>query len=443
MKIKIPDGALQIINKLKMQGHEAYVVGGCVRDSIMGREPQDWDICTSALPDKICTIFDKVIPTGIQHGTITVLADSVPYEVTTYRIDGEYSNNRAPDNVEFTDSLAEDLKRRDFTINAMAYNPHCGLCDIFGGQADLKNGIIRCVGNPDERFSEDALRILRAWRFSCSLGFEIEQSTLESAIKHIDLLKNISAERIRTEFTKALCVSFVTNTMHDDTFLRAILPEWANMHINQNNPHHIYDVARHTLTALDKVITSDDTIIKLAVLLHDIGKPYCYTEDESKVGHFYGHSKISADIADKFLSRLKFDNCTRTNAVELILRHDVLIDDSAKSVKRWLGRLGDEQFFRLLDVKYADITGQNPEYSAERAAHINRLRDIAHTAIAENQCFKIKDLAINGNDLIAIGFERNKALGDALNTLLDMVMGDAVQNSKEELLKIAIKLKNG
>lgn len=441
MKINIPDDALHIINKLNMFGHDAYVVGGCVRDSIMGRIPQDWDICTSALPNEICSIFDKVIPTGIQHGTITVLVNSVPYEVTTYRIDGEYSNNRVPDNVEFTDSLAEDLKRRDFTINAMAYNPYHGLCDIFGGQDDLKNGIIRCVGNPDERFCEDALRILRAWRFSCNLGFDIEPTTLKSAKKHIDLLKNISAERIRTEFTKALCGSFVKNVMCDDTFLRAILPEWADMYINQNNPHHIYDVAYHTLTALNGVITSSDIIIKLAVLLHDIGKPYCYTEDENGIGHFYGHSKISADIADKFLSRLKFDNRTRTSVVELILRHDALIDESSKAVKKQLGRLGEEQFFRLLKIKYADIIGQNPEYSAERIAHINKLKYIADTILAENQCFKIKDLAINGNDLIAIGYERNKSLGNALNTLLDMVIGDKVQNTKDELLKIAIELK--
>lgn len=437
--INIPDTALHIINKLTENGYEAYIVGGCVRDSLMGKQPDDWDICTDALPDRICALFKHTIPTGIKHGTVTVLINSDRYEVTTYRIDGEYSDNRAPDSVEFTDKLVEDLKRRDFTINAMAYNPHMGLCDEFGGREDLKNGIIRCVGNPDIRFGEDALRILRAWRFECRLGFEIERETIASAKKHLSSLENISAERIRTELTKALCGSFVPHTLADDTFLCAVIPEWRNMHINQNNPHHIYDVARHTLTALATVIRSDDLILKLAVLLHDIGKPYCYTEDDNNVGHFYGHAKISADIADRLLLSLKFDNRTRKSVVELIFRHDIILNDSARVVKRWLYRLGEEQFFRLLQLKRADVSGQNPAFFDEKIDMINRIQSAAERIIADAQCFRLCDLAVNGNDLIALGYPRGKALGTALSALLDSVIADEAANERAALLEIAAK----
>ncbi len=439
----LPKDVHYIINTLMQNGFEAYAVGGCVRDTLLGNKPDDWDICTSALPEEVMPLFEHVIPTGITHGTVTIMLGSLPYEVTTYRIDGKYTDSRRPDSVQFTRSLTEDLLRRDFTINAMAYSPADGLCDPFSGQEDLKNKIIRCVGNADERFCEDALRILRAWRFSCKLGFEIDKNTLKSAKQHMSRLSNVSSERVCAEFIKALASTknFARNTMADDSFLTCIIPEWTKMHMNQNNPHHIHDIAMHTLTALDVVSDSDDIIIKLAVLLHDIGKPLCYTEDENGIGHFYGHSKLSTEIAETVLRRLKFDNDTRIATVELIRYHDAVIPDNPRSVKKWLNKIGELQLMRLLEVMRSDVMGQNPVYIPERLEQIERIKEIINEILREEQCFRIKDLAISGNDLISIGFAPGKQLGKTLEKLLDAVISEQTENNRASLLSLAQKLK--
>lgn len=440
MDFKIAEGAEFILNKLNNCGYEAYVVGGCVRDIFLGRSINDWDICTSAKPTEVMKIFsgEKVIPTGLKHGTVTIVLDGEQYEVTTYRIDGEYFDSRRPESVDFTDDIAEDLKRRDFTINAMAYSLSTGLVDLFGGCEDLKKGVIKCVGNPKKRFSEDALRILRAWRFSCQLGFKIDESTLLAAYELRDNIKNISSERIMSELVKAIqsTANFVEGVSADSRFLEMVIPEWSKTHIPQNNPHHIYNVDKHILKALEYTADSDDLTVKLAVLLHDIGKPYCYTEDENGIGHFYGHSKKSAVLAENILKRLRFDNSTADNVTELILYHDTEIKAESKYIKRWLGRIGEEQLKRLIFLKQADASGQSGEY-AYRIDELTDMMDLIDEIVNSGQCITVKDLAVNGRDLIDIGYSQGKGLGEVLAKMLECVISDKIENDREKLLQFA------
>lgn len=442
-RIKIPDNANTIINTLRNNGHSAYVVGGCVRDSLMGRIPHDWDICTSATPDQMLEIFKdfRVIETGLKHGTVTIVIDGEQYECTTYRIDGKYSDNRRPDNVTFTNDLVEDLKRRDFTINAMAYNDIEGLIDPFGGTEDINENTIQCVGSAKDRFGEDALRILRAIRFASQLDFTIELNTDWQIHQQYKSLENISVERINSEFCKIVnsdnfCVELL---LYKDVFA-LFIPELKNMFdFPQKNPHHDYDAFGHTVHAVENC-NSDDLTVRLAVFFHDFGKPHSYQDGEDGIRHFKGHGRVSADMTDVIMKRLKFDNETRNNVVQLVYYHDATFEVGKKYVKRWLNKLGEKQFRRLLDVRRADIKGQKVVCSTDKKDKIEKLdiiEKLIDEVIQENQCFTLKDLAVNGNDLIQIGYNPDKQLGEALNILLNGVINEEFENKKDSLLNIA------
>lgn len=435
--LQLPKKVELILNQLNNAGYEAYVVGGCVRDSLLNRKPHDWDICTSATPEQTIKVFENyhIIPTGIKHGTVTIMIEREGFEVTTYRIDGKYSDNRRPDNVSFSTNLEDDLKRRDFTINAMAYNPSEGIIDYYNGIDDLKNQLIRCVGNPKERFSEDILRVLRLWRFCIQLGFYPDNTTMNAAkeIIMMGLLKTVSYERIQSEFVKAIQGNKIEFTTQPDFFLEGIIPEWKDMNFSQNNPYHIFNVKNHSLCAYDCLDDSADIITRIATLLHDIGKPHCFQDDENGIRHFKGHGKVSADMTDIIMKRLKFDNNTREKVVELIHYHDATFEESKKSVKRWLNKIGEKQYRRLLLLRIADIKGQAPEYQKDRVEKIYRIKSILEDVLKENACFKISDLAINGNDLIACGIPEGKEIGSLLNTLLNAVIDGDVKNEREDL----------
>lgn len=434
--IKIPKDAEHIIDRLNDHGYEAYVVGGCVRDSILGRTPNDWDICTSATPDKVIEIFadHEVIPTGLQHGTVTVVIDHTPYECTTFRIDGDYSDSRRPDRVEFTTDIIQDLSRRDFTINAMAYNPNTGLVDPFGGAEDIKARVVRCVGRANDRFDEDALRVMRALRFASVYGFVISEDTSNAIHRKAENLNNIAVERINTELCKLVCGQGVLGILLNySDVISTIIPEIKPcIGFNQNNRYHQYTIYDHIAHAVSNYAGSD-IIVKIALLLHDIGKPTCYTEDENG-GHFYGHGVPSRDIAESVVERLKFDNRTKNGVIELVLYHDAVIDPTIKVVKRWLNKVGEEQLFRLLDIRMADILAHAEGTQQSRIDRCVAVRKIAEEVLASEQCFKLKDLEVNGNDLMQIGIPQGREIGNTLNLLLDMVINGEIQNNKDELL---------
>lgn len=436
--IKLPREAEDIIERLNEHGYEAYVVGGCVRDSILGRTPNDWDVCTSATPNKMIEIFKdcEVIPTGLQHGTVTIVIDHTPYECTTFRIDGDYSDNRRPDSVEFTTDIIQDLSRRDFTINAMAYNPRTGLVDPFGGANDIKSKVIRCVGNADDRFDEDALRVMRALRFASVYGFAISVETSDAIHRKAENLNNIAVERINIELCKLLCGRGVLDILLDySDIISTIIPEIKPcIGFNQNNRYHQYTIYDHIAHAVSNY-EGLDIIVKIALLLHDIGKPTCYTEDENG-GHFYGHGVPSRDIAERVVERLKFDNRTKNGVVELVLYHDAVIEPTIKVVKRWLNKIGEEQLFRLLDIRMADILSHAEGTQQSRIDRCVAVRKIAEEVLASEQCFKLKDLAVNGNDLMQIGIPQGREIGNTLNWLLDMVINGETNNDKDELLNL-------
>jgi tRNA nucleotidyltransferase (CCA-adding enzyme) len=442
MKINIPSDANELIHTLQNHGHSAYVVGGCVRDSIIGRQIHDWDICTSATPDEMLEIFKdkKVIETGLKHGTITVVAKGESYELTTFRIDGKYSDSRRPDSVIFTSSLIEDLKRRDFTINAMAYNDDEGLIDPFGGLEDIEYKKIQCVGSAKDRFGEDALRILRAIRFASQLEFVMTPETSYEIDKQYKNLKNISIERINSEFCKiATSIDFcVEMVLYKDVFA-LFIPELKDMfEFQQNNPYHDYDVYSHTVHSIEHC-KSDNLVVRLAVFFHDIGKPYSYQDGEDGIRHFKGHGKVSADITDNIMKRLKFDNETRNNVVELVYYHDATFEIGKKYVKRWINKIGVEQFRRLLEVRKSDILGQKESYEQYRIDNVDNIKQILEEVLREETCFTLKDLAVNGNDLMSIGYKENKELGNTLNELLRLVIDEECPNKKEKLLEVAIE----
>lgn len=437
--LKIPESVQIIIRELEKYGYEAYAVGGCVRDSILGRTPHDWDICTSALPEETMEVFKDfhVIPTGLKHGTVTLLIKNEAYEITTYRIDGQYSDSRHPDDVKFTSSLDEDLARRDFTINAIALTEH-KLIDPFGGVNDIENKIIKCVGNAAHRFEEDALRILRAIRFACQLNFEIEPDTELEIRRQRKTLNKISAERINSELCKMIiCQSFYKYLLKYSNVFSCVITELDPMiGFAQNNPHHIYNVFDHTVMAM-KYCHSDDLITKSATLFHDVGKPECYTEDECGVGHFYGHASIGEKLTDNIMRYLRFDNTTREQVIQLVKYHDSTLAAKPEHIKRWLNKIGEKQFRRLLDVKRADIQAQNPVYVQERMDELDKTELMLEEVIREKECFSLKDLAVNGDDLIAIGYVAGVELGKALKLLLSLVISDKVKNDRDELLRAA------
>ncbi len=441
MKIELPEHVKEIIYRLESAGFEAYAVGGCVRDSVLKRTPQDWDITTSARPAQVKALFPRTIDTGIQHGTVTIMMNHIGYEVTTYRIDGEYEDARHPKEVTFTGELAEDLKRRDFTINAMAYNDEKGLVDIFDGIGDLRRQVIRCVGNPCERFTEDALRMLRAVRFAAQLGFTIEEETKSAIAQLSPAIGKVSAERIQTELVKLLMSGHPEKirTAYELSLTKVFLPEFdAMMETEQNNKHHCCTVGGHTIAALCRI--RQDKILRLAMLLHDVAKPCCITTDESGQNHFKGHPGVGAEMTGDILKRLKFDNDTIGKVCVLVKYHDDRPELTERNVRRAVNRVGTELFPLLLEVKEADILGQSEYKRAEKLAYIRQYRDMFAKIMREEQCVKKSDLKIGGKDLIALGMKPGKELGAILDMLFEMVLDDPAKNTKENLIEEAHKL---
>ena len=435
----IPNGAQNIIDTLEASGYEAYVVGGCVRDSLLGIVPHDWDICTSAVPSEIESCFEdrRIVETGLQHGTVTIIEDGVSYEVTTFRIDGKYSDSRHPDKVTYTKDIDSDLSRRDFTFNAMAYNERVGLIDPFGGAFDLIRGEISCVGNANDRFKEDALRIMRALRFASTYGFTISERT--NAAIHINkkLLNNIAAERIREELCKIVMGKGVLGVLLNySDIIATIIPEIEPcIGFQQNNPYHQYTVYDHIAHAVSNY-SGDDQSVKLALLLHDIGKPLCYTEDE-KGGHFYGHGVYCHDVAEKVMERLRFDNRTSDEVLTLVLYHDAIIEPTTKAIKRWLNKIGPQRFCQLMDVRMADILAHTKGTQASRVDKCNMVKAVLEQVIEEEQCFSISDLAINGHNIMDLGVPEGKRVGEILKKLLDAVIAEDIENEHTALVEYA------
>ncbi len=437
----LPKQVITALALLNQGGYSAHCVGGCVRDFLMGKTPKDMDIATSARPQEMKQIFSNchVIETGISHGTLTVIMDSLPMEITTYRIDGEYADHRRPNSVTFTEDLCADLSRRDFTINAMAYHPELGLSDPFGGQKDIQNKIIRCVGQGDVRFEEDALRIMRALRFSSTLGFSIEGNTAQAMDNQKHLLDKISVERIAAELSKLLMGQNVLQVLTEcaPILCTAVLPELAPMvGFEQKSKYHLYDVYDHTARVVEAV--ADKPHLKLAALLHDTGKPYTFSVDKKGYGHFYGHAQVSIEITQKILNRLKFDNATKEKVCTLVEYHDVQIGRNERSVRKWLNRLTPDIFFDLLLLKRADNLAQNPAFS--RQQEINTLEALAEKIIKERQCFSMDSLAIGGSDLLTLGLKEGRQIGEIKNTLLKLVIEGKLQNDREVLLTYAKKI---
>lgn len=436
MKIEIPVKANKIITRLTEAGYKAYVVGGCVRDAILGRPAADWDITTNARPGQVKALFSRTIDTGIRHGTVTVLQGKEGFEVTTYRIDGEYQDGRHPSEVIFTPSLLEDLKRRDFTINAMAYNEAEGLIDAFDGMKDLKNRRIRCVGEPRERFTEDALRILRAVRFSAQLNFEIEKNTKAAIAEFAHSLTRISAERIQTELVKLLTSEHpeIFRTLYDTGITAVILPEFdACMKTPQNHPHHCCSVGEHLLLALQSI--EADKVLRLAALLHDIGKPAAHTRDADGIDHFHGHGDAGKELAGSILRRLKFDNDTVYRVKHLVQVHDYLqIPLTPKGVRRAVFKIGKEHFSDYLKLRRADILAQNPSMQKEKLEALTKLEVLYQQILEEQNCLSLKDLAVSGTDLIEAGLKPGPQIGEVLKKLLEQVIENPEYNTKEYLL---------
>lgn len=435
MLIHLPEDVKAILHTLQEAGYEAYAVGGCIRDSLLGRRPDDWDITTSAKPQETKALFGKTIDTGIQHGTVTVIRHGRGYEVTTYRVDGEYEDGRHPKEVTFTASLKEDLRRRDFTVNAMAYNEEDGLVDLFGGRQDLEQKIIRCVGEANERFEEDALRIMRAVRFSAQLGFSIEERTKEAIRGHAERLRQVSAERIQVELTK-LVISPNPDFLRiawETGITAVVLPEFDRlMEQPQNNPHHCFSVGEHTLHAMQAV--RPDKCLRLAMLLHDVAKPLCLTTDAEGIDHFHGHAQKGERMAAQILKRLRYDNHTTELVSRLVKWHDVAIAPEKKAVRRAASRMGKELFPLILEVKAADLAAQSDYQRTEKREWLERLRGLYEEIEREGNCLTIKDLAVNGRDLIQAGITPGPQLGLALQQLLEIVLEDPEKNTREYLL---------
>ncbi len=435
MTMDMPKNVDTAINLLRSAGFEAYAVGGCVRDSLLGKTPNDWDITTSARPEDMKAVFTgfHCIDTGIKHGTVTVVIDGEPLEITAFRLDGEYEDNRHPKSVTFTSDLGEDLGRRDFTVNAMAYSKMTGMVDLFGGQNDLKNGIIRCVGDPDRRFNEDALRILRALRFASALDFEIEKKTAQSLLKNRALLGNISEERIAKELLKLVCGKGAKRILTDFApVLFEILPELQPMYKNSHdNSHHCYDIYEHTLVAVESI--DPEPALRLAMLLHDCGKPAVKKFDESGVAHFYGHQRISAEISAQILARLKVSNKLRDEVLFLVSNHDRWeLYENTEKMPRYLSKFGIDGVMKLLKVMRADVLAQSPEYSY-RLDQISSAEETAKALAAQKPCLSLSELQINGRALMDIGIPQGKKLGAVLAQLLDEVIDGVTDNTQEAL----------
>ena len=453
---RMPKEVIYLLDTFESYGYEAYVVGGCVRDTIIGKKPKDWDICTSATPDQILNVINAEIikgehvlnyhEVGIKHGTVSIGVDKNYFEVTTYRIDGKYEDNRRPSSVAFTSSLEEDLARRDLTINAIAYNPSVGFVDPFNGIPDIENQLICCVGNPDDRFNEDGLRILRALRFSAQLKFYISGDTDRAIHRNKHLLNNISKERINSEFTKiissAYCGSNILNAYSD--VIAQFIPEIKPMiGFQQHNPYHQYSVWGHTIKCLNSfnfpitkryAFEGNDLISRLAIFFHDIGKPNCFSMDENGIGHFYGHAKESSKIAYEVLTRLRFDNEVIAKTVQLISYHDAQMTPTKPFVKRMLNKIGEEQFQRLISISYYDINGQTYELNTQRVKDLYEISLLFRTVVSQKECFTLKDLDFDGQDAKMLGLSEGKEIGILLKKLLNAVIDGEVKNNYVSLL---------
>ncbi len=436
LQLNIPEGAAYVLRKLREAGHEAYVVGGCVRDSLLHRIPDDWDITTSAKPGEVKAVFCRTIDTGIQHGTVTVMVGRESYEVTTYRVDGEYADGRHPNSVTFTPNLLEDLKRRDFTINAMAYSPERGIVDEFNGIQDLANKTIRAVGDPQQRFMEDALRMMRAVRFSAQLDAVIEDETAAAIRNLAPNLQLVSAERIRVELEKLL-LSDHPGKIREACQLGltdVFLPELMEcLQCEQNNPHHCYNVGEHIIHSVEAIRA--EKVLRLAMLLHDLAKPQTKKADAKGVDHFYGHVEKSAQKADEILRRLKYDNATRETVVTLVAWHDRPLGESTAAVRRSISKLGKELFPQLLEIKRADVAAQSDYERQNKLERIDYWQKEYDAIVAAGDPLTIRDLAVTGKDLIAEGVHPGVQIGKILDQMLADVLGQPSHNTREHLLK--------
>lgn len=440
MLLRIPDGARLVMERLHEAGFEAYVVGGCVRDALLGLVPSDWDLCTSARPEEMQRVFAgfHVVETGLQHGTLTIVIDHVPYETTTFRVDGAYTDHRHPDGVTFVSRVEDDLARRDFTINAMAYHPDTGLVDAFGGQEDLKRRVIRCVGAPEKRFEEDALRILRALRFASTYDFAVEEATAEAVHRLYPSLQNVAAERIRVELQKLLCGRGVGRILREYAdVITYLLPELAPcVGFDQKRPEfHRYDVWEHTLRAVEAV--APQAALRWAMLLHDAGKPACFSVDEQGMGHAYGHGAVSRQYAEQAMERLKMDHATRDKVLMLVAHHDDPLDSSRKLLMRRLNQYGAEGVRELVEVHHADVLAKGTAAPRQVDAWAEEILQALEALLAEKPCVTLKALAVRGDDLLRVGCPKGRTVGICLEHLLEQVMAGEIPNEREALLDAA------
>lgn len=443
MIIRCPEYINTAFRLLEQSGFKAYAVGGCVRDSLLGKAPDDWDMTTSSTPEETIEVFKsyRVIPTGLKHGTVTVIIDGNHIEITTMRVDGEYHDNRRPDKVQFTSDIEKDLSRRDFTINAMAYNHTDGLIDIFNGQEDLNSRIIRCVGNPDKRFNEDALRIIRALRFACVLDFAIEHKTSESILRNVSLISNVANERIGVELLKLLQGTAVERIIADyKEVIFTIIPELRlSDGFVQNTPYHIYDVWTHTVKVVGNVRNTPE--LRIAALLHDVCKPECFTQDNNGTAHFKGHPEKSAEKSVEILRNLRFSNAFTETVYHIILLHDMYPDGNRTTVAKFCSQYSPEILKLTLELMRGDTAGKNPELSKDQYESYNHAEKQIEEIMKSGLCLKISDLDINGEDVRALGY-KGREIGNVLSTLLDMVIEEKIDNERDILLNSALNLKN-
>ena len=424
-----------VLGALEDAGYGAYIVGGCVRDGLLGREVSDYDVTTSATPEEVERVFEgfRVIETGIKHGTVTVLSGEYPVEITTFRRDGEYRDGRHPESVTFTTRIEDDLSRRDFTVNSMACDRRGNVVDPFGGREDAARGVIRCTGEPERRFGEDALRIIRALRFSSVLGFDIEENTAAAIHEMKDSLLSISAERVFSELKKLLCGRDVYRVLRDySDVVCTLIPEMTPaVGFDQMSKYHCFDVYTHIIKSVEAI--DPDPTLRLAMLFHDIGKPYACTEEEPGVRHFRGHGEISERIARERLAALRADNETVRLVTLFCKIHDRPIVPERRPVRRVLSTITFDEFLMLCKIKRADNAAQAPEYR-ERAKTVDKIEQIGRKIVRDNECFSLRDLAVDGGDLSALGL-RGKQIGDALKEVLSLVIDEKLPNEKEEIIK--------
>ena len=442
MELIISEGAKRIITRLESAGYTAYIAGGAVRDLLMGNVPHDYDIATNARPVEIKALFKKTIDTGIAHGTVTVIENKTGYEITTFRCDGEYSDSRHPEDVIYVNDTRIDCLRRDFTINAMMYNPKTGVIDYFCGKRDIRQGIIRCVGNAEMRFKEDALRMLRAIRFKAQLGFTLEDKTAQAIKKCAVLIKKVSKERVLEELNKILLSDNpdAIRDLHELGLLKLILPEVERCFGEpQRNKYHIYDVGEHIMHTVSN--TPRDLILRWAALLHDTGKPCCSSVDSAGIIHFYGHHRESRRIAVDALYRLHMDSASIKDIAMLVEHHDYRVEATYTAVKRMMAKTGAELFEKLLILQRADNMAKNPKHLPEKLKRINGGLDICRNVLALKQPYRISDLVVNGKDLMGIGYKQGRDIGDALKALLDEVIIKPELNTRAYLIKRAKEMR--